>query len=135
MKRAVDDIREAIKGVLSDEGLYSAMFDLAIENLSQTTYLKDIAFHDATVGFGMDLSKEEEKEKDDVGGKTVVFELSREGDRRYKVNPAYSIYMDLVHKCPLMLIELTMTAKSSTAVQEDEIDSLKKKVEKAANGK
>ena len=42
--------------------------------------------------------------------------------------------MDLVHKCQLMLIELTMTAKSSTAVQEDEIDSLKKKVEKAANG-
>ncbi|HZK46422.1 MAG TPA: hypothetical protein VFC64_00565 [Atopostipes sp.] len=116
---------------MSDEGLYSAMFDLAIENLAQTTYLKDIAFHDATVGFGMDLSKEEE----DVGGKSVVFELSREGDRRYKVNPAYSIYMDLVHKCQLMLIELTMTAKSSTAVQEDEIDSLKKKVEKAANGK
>ena len=131
MKRSVDDIRESIKGVLSDEGLYSPMFDLAIENLAQTTYLKDIAFHDATVGFGMDLDKEEE----DVGGKSVVFELSREGDRRYKVNPAYSIYMDLVHKCQLMLIELTMTAKSSTAVQEDEIDSLKKKVEKAANGK
>ena len=131
MKRSVDDIRESIKGVLSDEGLYSPMFDLAIENLAQTTYLKDIAFHDATVGCGMDLDKEEE----DVGGKSVVFEFSREGDRRYKVNPAYSIYMDLVHKCQLMLIELTMTAKSSTAVQEDEIDSLKKKVEKAANGK
>lgn len=131
MKRSVDDIRESIKGVLSDEGLYSPMFDLAIENLAQTTYLKDIAFHDATVGFGMDL----DKEKEDVGGKSVVFEFSREGDRRYKVNPAYSIYMDLVHKCQLMLIELTMTAKSSTAVQEDEIDSLKKKVEKAANGR
>ena len=129
MRRTVDEIRDSIRGVLETEGLYSPVFDLLIENLAQTTYLKDIAFEDATDGFGMDGSKE------DVGGRSVVFELSREGDRRYKVNPAYSVFMDMVHKCQNMLNELCMTAKSSATVQDDEFEELKNKMEKAANGK
>lgn len=129
MKRSVDEIRASIRGVLESDGLYSPVFDLLIENLAQTTYLKDIAFEDATGGFGMDGSKE------DAGGRSVVFELSREGDRRYKVNPAYSVFMDMVHKCQNMLNELCMTAKSSATVQDDEFEELKNKMEKAANGK
>ena len=129
MKRSVDEIRASIRGVLESDGLYSPVFDLLIENLAQTTYLKDIAFEDATDGFGMDDSKE------DSGGRSVVFELSREGDRRYKVNPAYSVFMDMVHKCQNMLNELCMTAKSSATVQDDEFEELKNKMEKAANGK
>lgn len=129
MKRSVDEIRASIRGVLESDGLYSPVFDLLIENLAQTTYLKDIAFEDATDGFGMDGSKE------DVGGRSVVFELSREGDRRYKVNPAYSVFMDMVHKCQSMLNELCMTAKSSATVQDDEFEELKNKMDKAANGK
>lgn len=129
MKRSVDEIRASIRGVLESDGLYSPVFDLLIENLAQTTYLKDIAFEDATDGFGMDGSKE------DVGGRSVVFELSREGDRRYKVNPAYSVFMDMVHKCQNMLNELCMTAKSSATVQDDEFEELKNKMDKAANGK
>jgi hypothetical protein len=73
--------------------------------------------------------------KEDAGGRSVVFELSREGDRRYKVNPAYSVFMDMVHKCQNMLNELCMTAKSSATVQDDEFEELKNKMEKAANGK
>jgi len=129
MKRSVDEIRASIRGVLESDGLYSPVFDLLIENLAQTTYLKDIAFEDATDGFGVDGSRE------DVGGRSVVFELSREGDRRYKVNPAYSVFMDMVHKCQNMLNELCMTAKSSATVQDDEFEELKNKMEKAANGK
>ena len=129
MKRSVDEIRASIRGVLESDGLYSPVFDLLIENLAQTTYLKDIAFEDATDGFGMNGSKE------DVGGRSVVFELSREGDRRYKVNPAYSVFMDMVHKCQNMLNELCMTAKSSATVQDDEFEELKNKMDKAANGK
>lgn len=131
MKRSVDEIRASIRGVLESDGLYSPVFDLLIENLAQTTYLKDIAFEDATDGFGMNL----DDSKEDVGGRSVVFELSREGDRRYKVNPAYSVFMDMVHKCQNMLNELCMTAKSSATVQDDEFEELKSKMEKAANGK
>lgn len=131
MNRTVDEIRDSVRAVLESEGMYSPAFELLIENLAQTTYLKDIAFEDATDGFGMNL----DGSREDVGGRSVVFELSREGDRRYKVNPAYSVFMDMVHKCQNMLNELCMTAKSTTSTQDDEIDELKKKVEKAANGK
>ncbi|HHW82059.1 MAG TPA: hypothetical protein GX746_10265, partial [Bacteroidales bacterium] len=66
---------------------------------------------------------------------SMVIEQSREGFRRYKINPAYTIFIDLARESQKMLSELCMTAKSSNAVQDDEFTELKNKMEKAASGK
>ena len=130
MKRTVDEIRESVKSVLDSEGLYSPIFDLSIENLAQISFMKSIAFEDATVGFGNDLSDSEE----DGGGRSVVFERSREGDRRYKVNPAYTAFIDLERESQRILDSLCMTAKSSNATQADDFEELRVKMEQASNG-
>jgi len=129
--KEIDEIADAIRKVLKDEGVYSPLFEMMITTLAQTVFLKDSAFKDAT------SYKFPEYDKDNSGsvGSSIVVEQSREGFLRYKNNPAYTLFLDYADAVANILKEMTMTAKSSTAVQEDEIDSLKKKVEKAANGK
>ena len=125
--KSVSTFIKLIRAVLELEGVYSPIYDMAIADLAQVSHLKAIAFDDATSGFN-------NKEVDNDGKRSVVYELSREGDRRYKVNPAYTIYIDLVRESQKILSELCMTAKSSSAVQDDEFTELKSRMEKAANG-
>ena len=124
-------IARAVQKILNDEGLYSPALDMAIEDYAQVTVLKAIAFEDATKGFEI---KTEKDASEDAGNRSVVFEYSREGDRRYKVNPAYSIYIDLVQQSQKILDALCMTAKSMGSAGGDEFDKLGKAIEKAING-
>lgn len=114
----IQKIIDSVRGVLDDEGLYTPILDMAIEDFAQVSYLKQIAFDDA------------------VGNeaRSTVYETSREGDRRYKVNPAYSIYLDLVRESQKILDALCMTAKSAGSVQGDDFDELKRKMTEAGNG-
>lgn len=131
INRSATDIAKAVQAILNDEGLYSPVLDMAIEDYAQVSVLKAIAFEDATMGFG---ALESDDRSQDAGGRSVVFELSREGDRRYKVNPAYSVYIDLVQQSQKILDALCMTAKSAASVGNDEFDKLGKAIEKAVNG-
>lgn len=128
--RSVKSIISSIKRILKKEGEYSPSFDMAISDLAEVTHLKEIAFIDATVGFGNIDSEGFE----DRGGRSVVFENSREGDRRYKINPAFTIYLELARESQRMLSELCMTAKSSKSVQDDLLDEMDRKREEAGRG-
>lgn len=129
--KEIDEVADVIRKVLMDEGVYSPLFEMMITTLAQTIFLKDSAFKDAT------SYKFPESDKDNSGsvGSSIVVEQSREGFLRYKNNPAYTLFLNYADAVTSILKEMTMTAKSSTAVQEDEIDSLKKEVEDAINGK
>lgn len=129
--RSAATIARAVQDILNDEGLYSPVLDMAIEDYAQVAVLKSIAFEDATGGFEI---KTDDEGTEDVGGRSVVFEYSREGDRRYKINPAYSVYIDLVQQSQKILDALCMTAKSAASVGNDEFDKLGKAIEKAING-
>lgn len=129
--RSVTSIAGAIKRVLKKEGVYSPTYDRLIGDLAEVTYLKAIAFNDATNGY-KDADDDEDKitlQAEDRGGRSVVYEFSREGDRRYKINPAYTIYLELVQMSLKLLSELCMTAKSSNSIQEDDVDRITKGVE------
>ena len=132
--RSPKTIAASRKRVLKKEGVYSPLYDNLIDALSQSLHLKDIAFRDATVGFIGDESLDKDEENEDVGGKSVVFEYSREKDRRYKINPAFSIYNDMVLTSLKLMESLCITAKSANAIQDDDLEILKDKMDKAANG-
>ena len=114
----ISEIIESVREVLDGEGLYSPKLDRTIEDLAQVTYMKSIAYEDATQG---DL-------------RSMVSETSREGDKRYKVNPAYSIYLELVRGSQKILDGLCMTAKSANTTQGDDFDELRSKMSAAGNG-
>ena len=116
-KDKIDELISSVRQVLDDEGLYTPILDRSIEDLAQISYMKQIAFEDAT-----------------DAERSIVFETSREGDRRYKINPAYSIYLDLVRESQKILDGLCMTAKSAGSIQGDDFDELKKKMNEASNG-
>lgn len=132
--RSVKSIISSIKRILKKEGEYSPSFDMAISDLAEVTHLKEIAFIDATVGFGNIDSEGSKEGFEDRGGRSVVFENSREGDRRYKINPAFTIYLELARESQRMLSELCMTAKSSKSVQDDLLDEMDRKREEAGRG-
>lgn len=122
--------KKNIKKVLEENGMYSPVLDIAIEDLAQISHLKAKAFNDAT---------EYQYHEDDPvnrknGNSSIVMEVSREGAIRYKVNPAYNIYLDLVRESQKILDGLCMTAKSSNLAQGDEFDELRARMEEAANG-
>ena len=110
--------------------MYSPSLDFAIEDLAQVSHLKEKAFNEAT---GYIFHKEDPVNKE-TESTSIVMEVSREGAIRYKVNPAYTIYLDLVRESQKILDGLCMTAKSSTLVQGDEFDELRARMEEAANG-
>ena len=118
-----------IRSVLESESMYSPLYDMAILDLAQVSHLKAKAFNDA-VGYEFP-----QLDIDNTESNSIVVEQSREGFMRYKINPAYTIYLELVRESQRILTELCMTAKSSNAVQDDEFTELKNKMEKAANGK
>lgn len=127
--KSVNAFVKSIRSVLETEGMYSPLYDMAILDLAQTSHLKANAFNDA-IGYDYTIEDLENTEPS-----SMVVEQSREGFRRYKINPAYTIFIDLARESQKMLSELCMTAKSSNAVQDDEFTELKNKMEKAANGK
>ena len=51
INRSATDIAKAVQAILNDEGLYSPVLDMAIEDYAQVSVLKAIAFEDATMGF------------------------------------------------------------------------------------
>lgn len=126
--KEVEEIELSIRSVLEDEGLYSPVYDVAIRNLAQAIFLKDAAFKDAVSYKFPDI--------DDVNinsaGSSIIIEQSREGFLRYKNHPSYILFLDYTDKVMKLLDSMTMTAKSSIGVQEDEIDEFKKKVEESA---
>lgn len=117
-KDKIDEIISSVRQVLDDEGLYTPILDRSIEDLAQISYMKQIAFEDAT----------------DNDTRSMVEEISREKDKRYKINPAYSIYLDLVRESQRILDGLCMTAKSAGSIQGDDFDELKNKMSEASNG-
>lgn len=117
-KDKIDEIISSVRQVLDDEGLYTPILDRSIEDLAQISYMKQIAFEDAT----------------DNDTRSMVEEISREKDKRYKINPAYSIYLDLVRESQRILDGLCMTAKSVGSIQGDDFDELKNKMSEASNG-
>ena len=127
--KSVAAFTKAIKTVLESEGMYSPLYDMAILDLAQVSHLKANAFNDA-IGYDYTIEDLENTEPS-----SMVVEQSREGFRRYKINPAYTIFLDLARESQKMLSELCMTAKSSNAIQDDEFTELKNKMEQAANGK
>jgi hypothetical protein len=127
--KSVEAIAKSIKKALVDEGVYSPVYDMSIADLAQVTHLKLIAFQDA-IEYEYPTADEINA---DSKGRSVVVEQSREGFLRYKVNPAYNIYIDLVRESQKILDGLCMTAKSSNAIQDDEFEELKEKMKKAAD--
>jgi hypothetical protein len=127
--KSVEAIAKSIKKTLVDEGVYSPVYDMSIADLAQVTHLKLIAFQDA-IEYEYPTADEINA---DSKGRSVVVEQSREGFLRYKVNPAYNIYIDLVRESQKILDGLCMTAKSSNAIQDDEFEELKEKMKKAAD--
>ena len=127
--KSVAEFTEAIKTALESEGMYSPLYDMAILDLAQVSHLKANAFNDA-VGYEYPVL-----DMDNAEPGSIVVEQSREGFLRYKINPAYTIFIELARESQKMLSELCMTAKSSNAVQDDEFTELKNKMEKAASGK
>lgn len=125
-------IAKSIKKTLVDAGVYSPLFDMSIEDLAEVSHLKMIAFNDA---IGYDYPEADTVNRSDSSeGRSIVVEQSREGFLRYKVNPAYNIYIDLVRESQKILDGLCMTAKSSSDIQDDAFDDLEREMKKAANG-
>lgn len=110
--------------------MYSPTLDFAIEDLAQVSHLKEQAFNEAT---GNIFHKDDPVNRENKGS-SIVMEVSREGAIRYKVNPAYNVYLDLVRESQKILDGLCMTAKSSNLIQGDEFDELRARMEEAANG-
>lgn len=138
--KTVRAIFNSIKRTLEREGAYSPSFDMAIEDLAEVTHLKKIALQDATQGYTQGASSRSDDEDirdvlrpEDRGGRSVTYEYSREGDRRYKVNPAFTMYLELARESQRILSELCMTAKSSKALQDDLLDELDKQIAAANN--
>lgn len=115
MEKSVKDIELSVRKILLEEGLYSPILDNAITDFAQVTFLKNRAFSDA------------EKKK------AVLTEKSREKHVRYRINPAYQIYLDLVRESQRILSELCMTARTSNTADGDSIDELQKMVREAAD--
>ena len=86
------------------------------------------AFNDA---IGYDYTPED---LENTEPSSMVIEQSREGFRRYKINPAFTIYLELARESQRMLSELCMTAKSSKSVQDDLLDEMDRKMEEAGRG-
>ena len=128
--KTIGTYRNKIKRVLEDANMYSPTLDFAIEDLAQVSHLKDIAFSEAT---GYIFHKDDPVNRE-VKNSSIVMEVSREGAIRYKANPAYGIYLDLVRESQKILDGLCMTAKSSNLIQGDEFDELRARMEEAANG-
>ena len=128
--KAVGTYRNRIKKALEDANMYSPSLDFAIEDLAQVSHLKEKAFNEAT-GY---IFHKDDPVNWETESTSIVMEVSREGAIRYKVNPAYNIYLDLVRESQKILDGLCMTAKSSTLVQGDEFDELRARMEEAANG-
>jgi hypothetical protein len=128
--KSVSTYRNKIKRALEDANMYSPTLDFAIEDLAQVSHLKEQAFNEAT---GNIFHKDDPVNRENKGN-SIVMEVSREGAIRYKVNPAYSIYLDLVRESQKILDGLCMTAKSSNLIQGDEFDELRARMEEAANG-
>ena len=114
----LEEIINSVRKILDDEGMYSPVLDRSIEDFAQVTVMKNIAYEDATSG-----SK-----------RATVAEISREGDKRYKISPAYTIYLELVRESQKILDGLCMTAKSAKVSQGDDFDELKEKMIEASNG-
>ena len=111
--QSAEKISAQIKSALKSEGVYSKAMDLAIESCAQVYYLKNRAF---------------EKIR---RAQPTVSEKTREGDKRVKANPAYAIFQDLTELGRKMLVELCMTARTSTTATDDDVSKLTRKVAEA----
>lgn len=109
----VGKIVTQIRKALQSEGVYSKTMDLAIESCAQVHYLKNLAFDEIK------------------GRKPTVSEMTREGAKRLKAHPAYAVFQDLTELGRKMLIELCMTARTTTTAADDDVDDLTRKVAEA----
>lgn len=127
MARSVNSIRNAIKKALRDAGVYSKLYDMAIDDLATVTHLKEKIFLDATeYEFPDNLNNGNEG--------SMLVERSREGEFRYKNNPSYHLYLDFVRESQKILESLGMTIKSSEGVDDDNFNDLADTLKKAING-
>lgn len=112
----INEIAEAIRTTLKEQGVYSELLELAIYDCAQITYLKNEV---------MNMIKGEE----DI----MLTEQSREGHDRKKVSPTVALAQDLFESSRKALVELGMTARTASVQEGDEIDKLTSVVEKARN--
>lgn len=127
--RSVNSNRNAIRKALRDAGVYSKLYDMAIDDLATVTHLKERVFIDATE---YEYPKQDELNKENTGA--IVIEKSREGEYRYKTNPIYHLYLDYVRESQKILENLGMTIKSSEGVDDDNFNDLADTLKKAING-
>ena len=130
MAKSVEEIIQSVKYALEQENIYKPILDKSIEDFAQVNYLKTIAFDDA---INYDYPEVDDINRNSIG-RSILVEQSREGFLRYKVNPAYSIYIDLVRESQKILFNLSMTARGSDIVQGDDYDRLTKEMSNAKNG-
>ena len=129
MARSVNTIRNSIKKILESSGVYSKMYDMAIDDLATVTHLKERVFIDATE---YEYPEQDELNRENTGA--IVIEKSREGEYRYKTNPIYLLYLDFVRESQKILESLGMTIKSSEGVDDDNFNDLADTLKKAING-
>lgn len=129
--KEVEEIAKTIKRVMTDEGVYSPLYELAIYSLAQTTFLKNSVFEDAVAYKFPDIDEANTNSK----GSSIIIEQSREGFLRYKNHPSYSLFLDYGEKELKILDSLKLTPKSSNTAQDDEIQGLTEGRQDILNGK
>lgn len=111
----IDDKIKIIAEQLKVMGVWSPAFSTLVESCAQLSHIRDKAFV--------------ELESNGL----VIEELSREGESRKKSNPAYAIYIETQKELRAVLIELSMTVKSSKFSEGDELDKLNVMLEEIQN--
>ncbi len=107
---------EKITAHLRELGAYSPSFGFLIDSCAQLIYARNKAFD---VLRGEDL---------------ILREVSREGELRLKNHPICSMYIELSKELRQVLGELTMTAKTNSVVEGDELDQLNMKIMNMLSG-
>lgn len=106
----VQEIKDELIEVMRVLGVYSPAFDTLITSCAQLSAMRDKAYNKA------------------IRSTTVIKESSREGDNRVKVNPAYTIYIEIGKELRATLGDLTLTVKASTFANGDALDELNAKL-------
>lgn len=113
--KKIDNKVKLIAEQLKVMGVWSPAFSTLVESCAQLSNIRDEAF-------------------EELGSEGLVIEeVSREGESRKKCNPAYAIYIETQKELRAVLIELSMTVKSSKFAEGDELDKLNVILEEIQN--
>ncbi|KGN98425.1 hypothetical protein HQ36_02080 [Porphyromonas gingivicanis] len=113
----VERIKGELREVMEAIGTYSPAFDSLITSCAQITALRNKTYAKcATMS-------------------PAVSEKSREGEKRQKANPVYSLYIDLCKEQRNVLASLRLTVEASGVAEDDALEELNRKLKELEDGR